>query len=133
MQDVSWLYEAVSLSIIMDKPRMRNISLITKATRVTDKTETLIDNIFTNNLEKINDSINGIVFSDISDHLPIINLFNTDIFVKNKNTNEYTVTYKREHNENNINAYPKKAFDTFLRLFVDAYETHFPLKRKQNK
>ena len=84
---------------------MRNISLITKATRVTDKTETLIDNIFTNNLEKINDSINGIVFSDISDHLPIIHLFNTDIFVKNKNTNEDTVTYKREYNENNINAF----------------------------
>ena len=84
---------------------MRNISLITKATRVTDKTETLIDNIFTNNLEKINDSINGIVFSDISDHLPIIHLFNTNIFVKNKNTNEDTVTYKREYNENNINAF----------------------------
>ena len=84
---------------------MRNISLITKATRVTDKTETLIDNIFTNNLEKINDSINGIVFSDISDHLPIIHLFNTDIFVKNKNTNEDAVTYKREYNENNINAF----------------------------
>ena len=85
---------------------MRNIPLITKATRVTDKTETLIDNIFTNNLEKFNDSINGIiVLSDISDHLPIIHLFNTDIFVKNKNTNEDTVTYKREYNKININTF----------------------------
>ena len=80
--------------------------LITKATQVKDKTETLIHNIFMNNLEKLNDSINDIVFNDISDHLTIIHEFNTDNFVKNKNTNEDTlVTYKREYNENNINAF----------------------------
>ena len=33
--------------------------LITKATRITNHTETLIDNIFTNNLEKLNNSINA--------------------------------------------------------------------------
>ena len=122
-----------------------------KATRITDKTEILIHNIFINNLENLDDSINGIVFSDISYHLLIIHLFNTDILVKNRNTNEHTVTYKREYNENNINAFkctvkslswkevlnetddPKNAFDEFLRLFIDEYETHFPLKRKQNK
>ena len=125
--------------------------LITKATRITDSTETLIDNIFTNNLENLTDSINGIVFSDISDHLPIVHVFKTNIFVKNRNANEDTVTYKREYNENNISAFknaiknlswkevlnetndPEKAFNEFLRLFMDEYEIHFPLTRKQNK
>ncbi len=68
---------------------------ITKATRITENTETLIDNILTNNLENLTDDINGIVFSDISDHFPIAHVFNTNIFVKNRNTNEDTVTPKR--------------------------------------
>ena len=29
--------------------------------------------------------------------------------------------------------YSKKAFDEFLRLFMDAYEMHCSFKRKQNK
>jgi hypothetical protein len=48
--------------------------LITKATRITHHIATLIDNIFTNNLEQLDDSINGIIFSDISDHLPIVHI-----------------------------------------------------------
>jgi hypothetical protein len=48
--------------------------LITKATRITDGTATLIDNILTNNLEKLHHSVNGIVFSDISDHLLIVHI-----------------------------------------------------------
>ena len=125
--------------------------LITKATRITDHTETLIDNIFTNNLEKPNDSINGIVFSNISDHLPIVHVFNTNIFGKNRNANEATVTYQRVYSETNISAFknavkniswkevlnetndPEKAFNEFLKLFIDAYDAQFPLKRKQNK
>ena len=46
--------------------------LITKPTRITHHTATLIDKIFTNDTEKIDSSINGIIFSDISDHLPIV-------------------------------------------------------------
>ena len=125
--------------------------LITKATRITDHTETLIDNIFTNNLEKLNDSINGIVFSDISDHLPIVHVFNTNIFGKIRNENEATVIYQRVYSETNISKFkntiknlswkevlnetndPEKAFNTFLRLFMDAYDAQFPLKRKHNK
>jgi hypothetical protein len=61
--------------------------LITKATRITHHTATLIDNIFTNNLEQLDDSINGIIFSDISDHLPIVHMFNTNMFGKNAREN----------------------------------------------
>ena len=42
--------------------------LITKPTRVTSNTATLIDNIFTNSSRN---SFNGILLSDISDHFPI--------------------------------------------------------------
>ena len=43
--------------------------LITKPTRITANSATLIDNIFTNHLTA--DICNGIIINDISDHLPI--------------------------------------------------------------
>ena len=125
--------------------------LFTKATRITSHSETLIDNIFTNNLEKLNDSVNGIVFSDISDHLPIVHMFNTNIFGKSRKSNEVTVTYQRLYSESNIEAFkdaiknisweevlnetndPEKAFTEFMKLFMDIYDAKFPIKRKQNK
>ena len=45
------------------------IPLINKPTRITDKTATLIDNIYCNSVENI--LLNGICYTDISDHLPI--------------------------------------------------------------
>lgn len=42
---------------------------ITKPTRITGNGATLIDNIFTNNVES--NSLSGILINDISDHLPI--------------------------------------------------------------
>jgi endonuclease/exonuclease/phosphatase family metal-dependent hydrolase len=74
--------------------------LITKATRVTHHTTTLIDNIFTNNIEKINDSI--IILSDLSDHLPIVHSYNTNVFhnIIQQNSNSYM--YKRIINKTNI-------------------------------
>ena len=42
---------------------------ITKATRITKSTATLIDNIFTNNANKTGHQ-SGILLIDISDHLP---------------------------------------------------------------
>ena len=69
--------------------------LITKATRITDHTDTLIDNIFTNNLEKLDESLNAIIFSYISDHLPTVHVFYTNIVYKNRNANETTVSCQR--------------------------------------
>ena len=47
--------------------------LITKPTRVTKSTATLIDNIFTNNANKTGHQ-SGILLNDISDHLPIFTI-----------------------------------------------------------
>ena len=46
--------------------------LITRPTRLTSNTATLIDYIFTNNLN--NFSVSGLLFCDISDHLSIFTL-----------------------------------------------------------
>ena len=47
------------------------IPVITWPTRRNDKSGTLIDNIFTNNLVEINHSIQGLFKTEKSDHLPI--------------------------------------------------------------
>ena len=48
------------------------IPLITRPTRVTQSTATLIDNIFTNQLVEVcNASLQGILLTDISDHYPV--------------------------------------------------------------
>ena len=58
--------------------------LTNKPTRITQLTATLIDNIFTNDLDQIESSINGLIYSDTSDHLPMFHLAslssNTDDF-----------------------------------------------------
>ena len=48
--------------------------LINRPTRVTHVTATLIDNVFTNNLECVEKSLQGIFVTDISDHFPIFHI-----------------------------------------------------------
>ena len=76
------------------------IPLITRPTRVTQSTATLIDNIFTNQLAVLhNIFLQGIMLTDISDHYPI--------FCVNKMIKKETVTatisrmnfFKRNKNE----------------------------------
>ena len=123
---------------------------ITRATRITHHTATLIDNIFTNNLEQRDDGLNGIIFSDISDHLPIVHVFYTNIFGKNARENFNNATYQRLFNETNTKAFKnaikslsrdsilletndvEMAYNKFLKIFTGVYEANFPLKRKQN-
>ena len=50
------------------------VSLISRPTRVTAYTATLIDNIFTNDIVDFGYSINGVLVSDISDHYPVFHI-----------------------------------------------------------
>ena len=48
--------------------------LITRPTRITQHSATLIDNIFTNNINDFEPSLNGILVTDISDHFLIFHI-----------------------------------------------------------
>ena len=46
------------------------------------------DNIFTNNIQQVETSINGIIFSDISDHLPAVHMCTMNaVYDMNNNEN----------------------------------------------
>ena len=53
---------------------MSFIPLITRPTRITSTSATFIDNIFCNILLNNNTRINGVLYTDISDHLPVITI-----------------------------------------------------------
>ena len=105
--------------------------LIDKPTRITDHSATLIDNIFTNELDsKIN---SGLLISDISDHLPIFAVCKyPDI---NRISNQ-TYTLIRQTDKNCIDALKNElllqnwddvmgstdvniAYDNFIKTFVN--------------
>ena len=83
--------------------------LINKPTCITNHTATLIDNIFINNLENIENSKNGIIFTDISDHLPVVHMFNINILAKIMSKagkiTENAAIHQRNYNKANISAF----------------------------
>ena len=69
------------------------------ANMITHQTATLIDNIITDIHEY---SIKfGILYNDISDHLPIFNLYKIGIEIKIEYTKKYKLVFKRANNSNN--------------------------------
>ena len=50
------------------------VHLFTRPTRVTADSATLIDNIFTNNINDFSHSTQGILVKDISDHYPVFHI-----------------------------------------------------------
>ena len=70
---------------------------ITRPTRCTDKTATLIDNIYSN--FPVDDIEPGIIISGISDHFPVFNVYNKTI----NNTTTETTFITRDLNDTNLN------------------------------
>ena len=118
--------------------------LITKPTRITERSATLIDNILTNRLNNCN--INGILFSDLSDHLP---LFTIEKNVKVKYQNS-SCSMKRNFSNGNVNNFidklgkinwgelnqetdPNDAYDNFYNKMYAIYDECFPMKQLNNK
>ena len=114
--------------------------LISRPTRITSNTATVIDNIFTN--DPNNCSASGLLFTDISDHLPIFTILSDHC--KNTSKNIY-VTF-HDKNANNMAAFkaelqtvnwddvtghndPNSAYETFLSKYVASYNKSFPLKK----
>ncbi len=120
---------------------------ITKPTRITNKSATLIDNILTNNYAK---QISGIILTDISDHLPIFVSTNQSVYKNSNNVVEFEI---RDMNSRNIDLFKGKlsevdwddvcsggdcneSYNMFIDKFSDLYDECIPkkvLKKKINR
>ena len=120
--------------------------MINRPTRITSHTATLIDNILTNNIDA--DSVNGLLFSDISDHLPIFSISFDD--KSNSCTNDRFINLFRDKRESNVNKFkekiasydwseinncsdPTEAYNKFSSDFSRTFNECFPLKKKSTK
>ena len=122
--------------------------LITKPTRITKSTATLIDNIFTNNLSKM-EHLNGILLNDISDHFPIFTITEHELqncpkTLKIDDCTTRIITKKSPEafcceiencdwqstlSKNN----PTESYTTFIKDFFELYDKFFPMKKYKSK
>lgn len=120
---------------------MNLIPKITRPSRITEHSATLIDNIFTNDIE--NGTVSGLLINDISDHLPIFIVTN----VKNRNNeSEKSEYYKRMRSAENLKAFKadlkeqawnniyettdiNAAYEHFWKIFTSLYNKNCPLQK----
>ena len=119
------------------------IPLITRPTRITKSTATLIDNIFTNNLSHT-EHLSGIMVNDISDHLPIFTITKHEMHI-NTVSSESGSYVTRIIDKKSLDSFssclktcdwlttlskndPAESFKAFLAEFSDHYNKHFPVK-----
>ena len=113
---------------------------ISKPTRVTELSATLIDNIFSNSTPPPETA--GIVLSDISDHYPIYTLSP----INNKSNSSKKYITKRIITEENLSNFQNSldiadwstvyqtqdvnvSFDNFMRIIKSNLNTHIPMKK----
>jgi Endonuclease-reverse transcriptase len=119
-------------------------------TRITTGSSTLLDNIFSNNLNQ--EFKSAIIYSDISDHFPVaihlpleISPINKgknsqikyrvyhqnalDAFTSQLNIIDWNPVYKILHDEDD----PNKAYNTFFELYKLTFDENFPLRAKKNE
>ena len=113
------------------------IPLISRPTRITPTTATLIYNIYSNGLMGNNNHISRILYADISDHLPIFvltkrtNDLNDDIIIETRKQNESTMHTFRCLVDNicwqDVYACddPNKSYRIFLAKFILCMTRHF--------
>ena len=120
------------------------LPLVTRPSRVTATSATLIDNIFTNNIGDIDNSVQGLFITDISDHFPVFHIAR-QMEIKEKDTYIFKRLYSFLNKENFCQAMSNiswdeisrtrdthQAFDTFHKHLVEIYNKHFPkIKRKR--
>ena len=119
-------------------------SLIMRPTRITSNTATLIDTIFTNNLNHV--MFNGLLFTDISDHLRVFSIsrdqyndsdITTPIVYRDKSESNVLKFQNELRNTNwpNLKGYndPSHAYDSFLNEYTAVYNSCFRLKKQTVK
>lgn len=114
--------------------------LINKPTRITNTSATLIDNIFTNNIT--DKMLTGIMYTDISDHLPIFLIASASVKHRYLSKN----IYKHDYRKRNIDKFttelneidwcdvynltdPKAAYSIFIKRYLKLYNKTFPLRK----
>ncbi|KAK2183282.1 hypothetical protein NP493_317g00007 [Ridgeia piscesae] len=117
--------------------------LITKPSRITDITATLIDNIFTNELQfQVN---SGLLITDISDHLPVFAICGNQFVCRCATPSQYrriinTSTTDKLIAELNQRTWPNVigtldvnlSYNNFVCEFQDLLNKHCPVKRVNN-
>ena len=117
--------------------------LITKPTRIVNTSSTLIDNIFCSELLILNRSVNGLLYTDISDHLPIfcvIKLYehkkqSDECLYHRPITQRGTQMFKSKIANTNWNDVleqndVQEAYTSFMDSISKAYMDSFPLRKK---
>ncbi len=116
------------------------IPLITKPTRITPYSATLIDHLYTNK-QQLN-STSGIILCDVSDHFGIFSIIRTSH--KRTSCNKPIQSY-RSYSTANTNSFirlldntdfetvlqepcPDKAYNHMMKLYTEAHNLAFPLK-----
>ena len=113
---------------------------ITKPTRVTINSATLIDNIFCNSLHKKSQVFTGILYTDISDHFPLFYIDYSNQSVTSKKhikrrmysqANMLSFSDKiRDHDWTNVYSQndPQTAYTCFFNDYRHMYDESFPSK-----
>lgn len=118
---------------------------ITRPSRITPHCATLIDNIFTNDIDI--DTVGGLLINDISDHLPVFTVYDNNY---KRNQPEEKQKYSRVRTEETMNALKndllpqnweivykeidvETAYNTFLRLFTTLYDKNCPIIQYRRK
>ena len=121
------------------------VPLITKPSRITAQSATLIDNIFTNAIHD-NAIVQGLLYTDISDHLPVFAVFFSKIAGNGDKNKDEFIFKRRFHLERVINFQkalqstnwdnisnnildPQDSFTAFHSHYVKLYNKHFPLQK----
>ena len=117
------------------------VPLITLPKRITAHTSTLIDIIFTNNFHP--NIISGLLFTDVSDHLPIFTIVSDDRNFCSTSKEKISVRDKKVFNMKkfieqlgNVNwsqleSYddPSNSYKSFLAKYTEIYNNCFPVRR----
>ena len=119
--------------------------LITRPTRITSHSKTLIDNMFTSNLSSQIHS--GLIINDMSDHLPIYQITeyahncrnNKIVYNKRRNVNEHNMEVLiKDLTETNWDTVIRSEnvncmYDTFSEKLANSYNTNCPIVNEKVK
>ena len=119
--------------------------LITRPTRIREQSATLIDNIFTTELERY--TVSGLIINDLSDPLPVFQICD---YVDNIHQKENQCFETRPINENKLQSFISTlanmkwevilnnedvnfTYTKYIEIFTNTYESSFPVRNLSRK